>query len=243
MLKRIDVNQEIVDLLNRDTPHELKRRRTGGQGGLTYITVGAVVRILNQAFGPMGWSWKVDEQWIEENRPRVDFKTQLRRNPNPDVVPEQCAHVLGTLTVTMIEEDKEGNKSYVVSQKSAHGSKVVLGGSDDGQNLYKSAASDALKKAASYFGIASDLALQEDELNYFKISEVSSAWDDVDKEEYRDVFEQLEKLCDDNGIDADYLNAAVKQWSNGKLVSIEQVGPDDIRNFVRELDEAIAQNG
>ena len=51
MLKRIDVNQEIVDLLNRDTPQELKRRRTGGQGGLTYVTVGAVVRILNQAFG------------------------------------------------------------------------------------------------------------------------------------------------------------------------------------------------
>lgn len=84
------------------------------------------------------------------------------------------AHVRGNLTVPIVQEDG----TVVMITKSGFGSKTVLGGQADQEHIFKAAATDALKKAASLFGIGAQLYRDEDEQAFFEAINYEDPWTD-----------------------------------------------------------------
>ena len=121
----------VIDVLKKKTPaSEIKKRQGPGGKMLDYVTIGYVVSQLDEAFQKL-WEFEVIDQQVG--------KTQV--------------WVKGRLTVHLAPTFS--------LKKEAFGSSDIksfkTGGVIDIGNDLKSAASDALKKAASLLGIASDI--------------------------------------------------------------------------------------
>ncbi len=116
-------------MLQQPFPREAIKQRTGGGGTrLSYVETHTVIRRLNRLIEfGMEWSWEINEE-------RVD--------PSPDGKGERMT-VRGTLTIPGFGS-REG---YGVQIINARG----------GEDMVKGASSDALKKAATLFGVGLDL--------------------------------------------------------------------------------------
>lgn len=118
----------VVKSLQQPTPPDfIKTRKGKGNQEFTYVEGGYVLARLNEAFTPLGWEFEVVEQGI------LDHEVWVR----------------GKLVV------KDFKTGFTIS-KSQYGSlerraKMPLG------DALKGAATDALKKCASSFGIALDI--------------------------------------------------------------------------------------
>lgn len=139
-------------VLNRETPKQYIKQREGG-GGVTldYVEGSYVIRALNEAFNNM-WDWEIIDFKIINSVPKKitkEYNKAQRRlveldEPRYEEQPP-VAHVVGKLTAP-------GFGSRV-----GFGSKTIIGGASEQESCFKAAATDALKKAATLFGIALDL--------------------------------------------------------------------------------------
>jgi recombination DNA repair RAD52 pathway protein len=122
----------VVAVLTQRTPKEAVRYRQGPGGRtLAYVEGAWVIRQLNLAFG---WDW--------------DFEIRDRQViPGPDGRPQEVV-VLGRLTCRL----PDGR----VVVKEDFGSEAFKAGVQAG-DVFKSAATDALKRCARALGIALDL--------------------------------------------------------------------------------------
>lgn len=99
---------------------------------------------MNKAFD-YAWDWEIKKCWIEQSE---DFVNRYEKdaNGNPTVEPQPpVAHVLGTLYVHM----KTDSGEEVIISKSATGAQEISGKVQKQESIYKSADTDALKRAAS----------------------------------------------------------------------------------------------
>ena len=156
-------------VLAQPIPEHLIKQREGGKGPngqpimLDYVEGSTVIRKLNAAFDNM-WSWDPYHFEIIQSQPKKITKrwnnsTRRMENLATPEYEEQApvAHVVGRLTVP-------GFGSRV-----GFGSKTIVGGASEQESCFKAAATDALKKAATLFGIG--LELYEDEPVDFEIYE------------------------------------------------------------------------
>ena len=197
MIKPDSINSTTKKKLLAKTPSSLKQQKQG----LDYISGASVISILNDAFGFL-WSWKIDDKFIRNSEAKV-IKSKFVNGKRVNLKPEEwireeqlpVAHVFGTLTVKLKTEDGE----WIEISKSAPGSQPIVGGQSEQENAFKGAHTDALKKAATMFGIALDLYQKPEEIKYF--SAINSIWTQEAKEIFADELATIKNYFDINSID------------------------------------------
>ena len=224
MIQSLKISEGLQKLLSQPTDPTLIRKRNQSGTLLSYITGYAVIRKLNAAFGYC-WNWRVDSSWLENIK---------------GAKPGQVCHVLGTLTA-MVKDD-DGN--IITLSKQAYGSKVAIlkMGAQDNQNLYKVASTDALKKAASMFGIAADLYLTEEEQEFLDMEE-QSPWDDATIAKYQTEWAYIQKFQEEYEVSDEELNGLVSDFTGGNIKSILLIKPDMLKEFVEYVQNLIKTQG
>lgn len=240
-LKPIKIDNKTRRTLSQQLDPNLIKTRTqyggGGKNSLSYISANTCIDLLNAAFGH-NWSMRIVDRWMEAGvqHPFVekDGKKPVAQGPTAWCIVE--------LSVDFIDED--GNVRTVT--KSAFGSQSITGNqSVQSTNGYKGAQSDALKKAATLFGIALELYRDPSEANYFFTSneDLFTIWTDELKEQYANEFGYLNALCDLNGYSLDDLAYWITIVTNGKASSINNMAPDYMETLIETLkdDEDLEQ--
>lgn len=141
-----EVGKIALTVLNEATPIDKIKQRPGNAGRtFKYIEIGYVVKQLDRAFGRL-WDWEIIDQNVGTSQLWVKGRLTVHLAPNFDL-------------------KKETFGSSDIKKFSQTGLVIDIG------NDLKSASSDALKKAASMLGIASDV--------YFpaEFEDISSGWD------------------------------------------------------------------
>lgn len=139
-----------------------------------FIENALVVDILNRAFN-YAWNWEITEFGIEPCR---------ASSKNKEVI-GSYVWVKGRLSIPL--EDEEG-KIYFIT-KEAFGGHMLVGNAKVQSQTYKSASSEALKKAASLFGLAKNVYMKED--LYYMLEEDAAnedIWTEI-------AVKQLENEC------------------------------------------------
>lgn len=214
------------EVIARTLPDQLiKQREGGGKKILSYVSGSTVIDLLNEAFGYL-WSWDVVEQFVQESQPK--FNPRYDKEPQPQ---GPVAHVRGNLTVPIVQEDG----TVVMITKSGFGSKTVLGGQADQEHIFKAAATDALKKAASLFGIGAQLYRDEDEQAFFEAINYEDPWTDDLLVKFKPERDYIKKVMEDNKATAEDIGEIIAEWSKGALTSIQDLTPDNMADFVAFL--------
>lgn len=135
------------------------QQRTQGNTTLSYIGGHVVIHLLNNAFNYQ-WTFEVLSKNIIPSAPKPKVEWQNRKrvavkdkdgNPVMEAQPPYV-EVLGRLTVPGL------------GFREQYGSKIIIGGATEQEHATKSAATDALKKCASLFGIGLELYGEADGL-------------------------------------------------------------------------------
>lgn len=230
------IPKNIKEQLTAKIPQELiLQRQGGGKQMLSYLSGATVTTMLNRAFG-WDWDWEVQDVWIQQSTDKFNQYAQTKDasyNGKPGAWEFQLpvCHCKGILTVRYIDE----NGKEKVIRKSGLGSKSINGGQTDQEHIFKSASTDALKKAASLLGIGLELYYKEEEALYFAQLELEDMWTDKDREEHKENFDYILNLLKDNGLTEESLQPYVMEWSNNELFAFYQIGPDKLDSFVKYL--------
>ena len=233
-LKPIKLDNKTRKELSRKLDPKLIKTRTqyggGGKNSLSYISANTCIDLLNKAFGH-NWSMRIVDRWMEQGvqHPFVekDGKKPVAQGPTAWCIVE--------LSVDFVDDN--GNVRTVT--KSAFGSQSITGNqSVQSTNGYKGAQSDALKKAATLFGIALELYRDTSEENYFQSSneELFAVWTNDLKEQYKAEFEYLNEICDLNGYSLDDLAYWIVQASDGKANTIDNMEPEYMSKLIDALE-------
>ena len=233
-LKPIKIDNKTRRTLSQQLDPNLIKTRTqyggGGKNSLSYISANTCIDLLNAAFGH-NWSMRIVDRWMEAGvqHPFVekDGKKPVAQGPTAWCIVE--------LSVDFTDEN--GNVHTVT--KSAFGSQSITGNqSVQSTNGYKGAQSDALKKAATLFGIALELYRDPSEANYFFASneDLFTIWTDELKEQHKEEFEYLDKICELNGYSLDDLAYWISLASNSKADSISNMDPEYMSKLVQVLE-------
>lgn len=231
-MKSIKIDKEIRNKIKQPIPPELiKQREGGGNKKLSYLSGSTVTDMLNDAFG-YAWSWMPVKEWIQESQPAVNkYKNgKFSNNPADWTLESQgpVAHVQGILTVFL-----ETDNGIVEIKKGAYGSKSVLGKQNDQESIFKAAGTDALKKAASLFGIGLELYRDEEEKAYFNSISFEDPWTDDLRAQYAEQFAYIESYKTATGVSDADLNVYIEQVTGYPIVI-----PETIDYIVEQLKAA-----
>jgi len=130
--------------------------RKQGTATLKYIGGHIVIRLLNKAFNG-AWSFEILEEELIDSLPKARIKWEKQNGRN----------------VKVHETDAQGNLLYDAQPpyvrvkgrmtvpgmgvKEQYGTKVLIGGATEQEHASKAAATDALKKCASLYGVGLEL--------------------------------------------------------------------------------------
>ncbi len=230
------IPESIKKILIRAIPQQLiKQREGGGKKMLSYISGQTVTDMLNEAFGYL-WSWEAEKEWIQ---PSIDKQTKYDKEPVPQ---GPVAHVKGKLTVQIMSFGEDNQKEYVTISKTGYGSKCVLGSQADQESIFKAAGTDALKKAASLFGIGLSLYRDEDEQTFFDEMNFEDPWTDELIAQYATQRDFIPAFMKDHELDITVMNELVQEFSNGILGELSDIIPGNIDNFITFLQNKVKES-
>lgn len=241
-LHKIELPKEMLLKIYEKLPSEIIQERDSGtkkkneQGQwveekLSYISSNTAIDILNDLFGEMGWNFEVVKFWVEKGKDCVkkDYKTK-----EETIVPQgDIAHVLARITATLYDEN---NIPHTVV-KEAFGSKSIIGSQSVQESIFKSAQSDALKKAASLLGIGSELYRKEEEQLWFRnilIGRIFKGNDDL---------EELNSILMTYNVDDETLSEFVSAVTDGKYLSLNHMPSEYLSPLVQLFKENISEEG
>lgn len=231
-MNSITIDKKVEQYLKEPTPdYIIEKRDGGGNKKFDYIPGATVTDMLNRAFG-YAWTWEVKKEWITEgesyfNRYSNKPKDEYRGSKGTWEPQEKIAHVLGTITAIM-----EINGTIVKISKDGYGSKVIMGKSNDQQYIFKSAATDALKKAASLFGIGLDLYRNENGQAYFEDINYEDPWTDELKKEYEEELDLIEEYQSLNNLTPEQFGDICME-----ILGTYEITPDNIKILIDNLYE------
>lgn len=233
ILRPINLDTKTRRVLSEKLDPKLIKTRTqfggGGKNSLKYISANTCIDLLNNAFGH-NWSMHIVDRWMEPGIPSP-FVEKDGKKPMPQGPTAWC---IVQLSVDFTDED--GNVRTIT--KSAFGSQSITGNqSVQSTNGYKGAQSDALKKAATLFGVALELYRDEDEKIYFKeINEdLFILWTEELKENYIEEWEYIDKVCDENDYEYSDLAYWVAEATGQTYSSLLQMPEEYLQAFIEEL--------
>lgn len=229
--------------INAPLDPSLIKQRENGKQMFSYISGYVVMDILNKAFD-YAWSWTVDKEWIEEG---VLYFNKYAKVPDNEKVTVNgvtgayeaqgpIAHVRGTLTVEYLDE----NGQLKAIHKTGYGSKCIIGKQAEQDSIFKSAGTDALKKAASMLGIGAQLYRNEEEQLYFDAINYDGYWTDDKIQQCKEAYDfimnfvRTYSLTEQDMID--YVNGFDSSLTNG----IESLTVENIVNFVDYINQLLA---
>jgi len=131
---------QALSIIQSPTDPSLIKTRKSGKTDLSYVSGDIVTRMLNKAFR-YKWSFYILETRVVESQDKMD---KYKKN-EPGVPQLPVVQVHGRLVVP----------GWGIREQ--WGAQPLSGGSDVQEHAFKSAATDAMKKCASMFGIALDL--------------------------------------------------------------------------------------
>ena len=240
-LKPIKLDKETRKELSKKLDPKLIKERTAGKTKnpktgrwedniLSYISANTCIDLLNKAFGH-NWSMRIVDRWMEPGVP-FPFVEKDGKVPVPQPPTAWC---IVELSVDFVDED---GKIHTVT-KSAFGSQSITGNqSTQSTNGYKGAQSDALKKAATLFGIALELYRKDPaEQEYFEEvnEELFSPWTDELVEQYKEQFDYIHQILELNGYTVENLNYWVVQATDEQYTSLVSMDPSYMNNFIDVL--------
>ena len=231
-------NSTRKELSKKLDPKLIKTRdQFGGKGKLSYISANTCIDLLNKAFGH-NWSMRIVDRWMEEGVPSP-FTAKNGKEPVPQPPTAWC---IVELSVNVVDEN--GNVQTIT--KSAFGSQSITGNQAvQSQNGYKGAQSDAIKKAATLFGIALELYRDGTEEEYFNLmnEELFIVWTDELIEQYHEEFSYINSLLDVNGYSIEDLGYWVSMATNGKVTNLYSMPEDCMPTLIESLktDEDLVQ--
>lgn len=241
-LHKAELPKEMLLKIYEKLPSEIIQERDSGakkkdergqwvEEKLSYISSNTAIDILNDLFGEMGWNFEIVKFWIEKGKDYVkkDYKTK-----EETIIPQgDIAHVLARITATLYDEN---DKPYTVV-KEAFGSKSIIGNQSVQESIFKSAQSDALKKAASLLGIGSELYRKEEEQLWFRnilIGRIFKGNDDL---------EELNSILMTYNVDDETLSEFVSAVTDGKYLSLNHMPSEYLSPLVQLFKENIGEEG
>lgn len=220
-LSKIETPHLMTKIINAPIPDYVIQQRDAGRGQtLDYISGSTVIDMLNTTFGVLGWSAEYPQFWITESAPFFNrytkSKDKITHNGVEGAWEEQGAVAWAKCRLTVFVEREDGSLHHVI--KEAFGSKSIIGKQSEQEHIYKSAQTDALKKAASLLGIGAELYRDENEAAYFGQINKPVVWTEEKQKESED-WAILKGIAEENGWaidDVDYYVAEVTegQYSN-----------------------------
>lgn len=209
-------------------PDSIIKQRDSGKVSLSYISGSTVIDILNKAFNYL-WDFEPLEQWVE---PGVPYFNKYSKEVDKWENQAPSAHVKGKLTVYL--QDEKGQIQTIV--KTAFGSKAIIGKQSEQESIFKSAATDALKKAASHLGIGLQLYRNEEDSEFFydlcTDNYESDEWSDETIALNEDNLSRISEAKDQ--YDEVEFNTLLNEAAG--INSIEEVSPSNINAVVEFLD-------
>lgn len=235
MLIPVKLNDTVKNNLQAKIPDSLIKVRKGARNkNLSYISGSTCIEMLNNIFN-YAWDWKIDNYFIQ---PSEDlFTKEQKQKGEAPVRQPPVAHVIGTLTVYLKNDDAPpSNNNFICIKKTAAGSKVILGGVDDQQHVFKAASTDALKKAASMLGIGIDLYQDEETQLYFDDLYAINNLDNESKERLKqESIEYIKEIIGDDKDNEKIINEELFAWSNRKFSNINSLDVMQLDSFVKYL--------
>ena len=237
-LKKIDTPKGIKQELLTPFPQNLIQTKPD-KNKSKYIPGETVIDKLNATFGFLGWDWEILDKWIEQSTPKV-IKTRYENGTSISLPQNQwrtepqnpVAHVIGKLTVRF---EKEDGSIYTVT-RTAPGSHCITGGQSEQESCFKAAHTDALKKAATSFGIALELYRKKPaQLEYFQIINYENPWTEEEQSKHKEDFEYINKFMNIFKLDMNGINQLVVTYFNGSFTDVNYITPECLTNFVNYL--------
>lgn len=227
-MKTIQVPDFIKSKISAPLPDYIIQERDAGRGQtLSYLSGATVIDMLNSTFGHLGWDFVILKQWKEESIPFFQKKTKWY-NPPADLLTKNdkgeegawseqapVAWVHGRLTVKLLDDN---NQLYTIT-KEAFGSKSIIGKQSEQEHIFKSAQTDALKKAASLLGIGAELYRGENEQTYYDIISKPIIWT-KEMQENSEPWKELMSIADKYGWDNNAINYYVNEYTDGSYVDV-----------------------
>lgn len=214
--------EKAKNIITQPIPSALiKKRQGGGKMMLSYISGSTVIDYLNRAFDYL-WSSEIVKSWKEESSDKFNPKYDDKPLPQAPVI-----HVQVRLTVYIPSES-----GYLQLHKDGFGSKEIIGSQSEQADSFKSASTDALKKAASLFGIGLELYRSEEEQEFFDSFDYEDPWTDEKKKEFAQETAFLRDIFTEYKLEDDGLDEYVVEFSEGTLTTIADIVPENIKAFV-----------
>ena len=223
---KTEIRKELSEYLD---PTLIKERESGKKYNektrkwepnmLSYISANTCIDILNDIFGH-NWSFRIVDRWMEPGVPSP-FVEKEGKKPIPQPPTAWC---IVELTVPLIDE--EGEIHYIT--KSAFGSQAINGNqATQSVNGYKGAQSDALKKAATQFGIALELYRDPEEEAFFHEMTYKTLmpiiWTDEVIKENEEQWDEYLKIKKENGWSDDDITYFVRQVTDDEINDIHKM--------------------
>lgn len=227
-LNTIQTPEIVKKKLSAQLPEYIIQERDAGRGQkLSYISGATVIDILNSTFGHLGWDFEIVNKWMQESTPWVNkYKNNEVEEQNP------VAFVHGRLTVRVLNEKGE----YVTVVKESFGSKSVIGKQNEQESTFKSAQTDALKKAASLLGIGGDLYRGENEQIYHDEISKPIIWTD-EKQQSSELWTKALDICASNGWSVSDLDYYVNELTEGAYTDIYTLPEAWLESLLNSLSE------
>ena len=252
-MKPLNLDNKVKLQLSESIDDSLLKTRKSGGTDLTYITQNTCIDRLNDIFGYM-WSFEIVDHWMEPGVTQIKMENPkypfTEKNTNMEMVkisPEgkkyielpqlPSAWVLVKLTVPMTDEN--GNIIYIT--KMATGSQAINGPqATQSINGYKGAQSDALKKAASLFGIALELYRDNTEEEYFQTirgSYYPDTWTPEAEEKHKKQLDILYKMLEEYQWTIDDISYYVSLVTDGAYTNFKKMPPEYIDDLLMAIKE------
>ena len=186
-----------------------------------YVTTMVVVDKLNEVFN-FAWKWRIIDKGVEIGK-------QIKAGSDPGCY----VWVLGELSCP-VKDPQTGQIVWI--EKQAFGGKQLVGGAKVQSQGYKSASSDALKKAASMLGIAPNVYMRDDVYTALFEDSDSDTWNQNKAEIFSREIKRVESIKTKLG-DEEF-NSFVQEFCNetSNYTTYGKVTPSNIEAFLHYVD-------
>ena len=219
-------NKEQLAIIEQGIPDKLIKYREKGGRRYSYVELPVITDCLNKLFGNL-WSWNILENNIHDSG-ITDQKNGTTK---------KYVQVRGCLTVPM--QDPHDPDKFVWVQREANGAHALLGGDMEiRSSAFKSASSDALKKAASSLGVARNVYMSDEllmTLDSLNAEEEQDIWTEQTCAEYQKEFNEMKEFAESHP-DLNYFKKVFCDETNN-YTEYMQITPSNIRAFLAWVKE------
>lgn len=229
-------SKEIFESLQTPMPEYIIKQKEAGKTTLSYVSGQAVIDKLNATFGYCGWSWEIVDKFIQQSEDKIIKTKYINGRKETLVEPEReqqqpVCHVVGRLTVYL--EKPDGGIHTIF--KEAPGAQCLVGGQSEQENCFKGAHTDALKKAATMFGVGLELYRDDNEQYFHNDLHYVNPWTEEVKAQLSDELAYISGFKSSNSFTDEDMNYYISQFTFGSAPTMEYLTPDLVVGFVEYL--------